>query len=114
MTIGQRITKRRSELNLSVDDLAAKLGKNRATIYRYENNSIKNLPIDIIEPLAKALLTTPAYLVGWDNTPGENEQLLLHQYNELNSDGQMKIMDYLSDLVASGKYVKDDLKRRDE
>ena len=65
MTIGERIKKRRLELGLSVDELAAKLNKNRATIYRYESNDIENLPISVLEPLARVLQTTPAYLMGW-------------------------------------------------
>ena len=40
MTIGERIKKRRTELGLSVDDIAEKLGKGRATVYRYENGDI--------------------------------------------------------------------------
>ena len=40
--------------------------KNRTTIYRYENNDIENLPITILEPLAKILKTTPIELLGWD------------------------------------------------
>ncbi len=66
MTIGERIYKKRMELNLSVDDIAKKLNKNRATIYRYENNEIEKIPINILEPLAKILKTTPAYLMGWE------------------------------------------------
>lgn len=48
---------------MTVDELAEKLGKNRATIYRYEGNEIENMPVSILEPLAKALHVTPAYLV---------------------------------------------------
>lgn len=65
MNIGQRIKNRRLELGLSVDEVAAKIGKNRATVYRYESRDIEDLPISILEPLAKALLTTPSYLMGW-------------------------------------------------
>ena len=61
MTIGQRIKNRRKELHLTADDLAEKLGKDRSTIYRYENGDIGNFPTDILEPLAKILKTTPAY-----------------------------------------------------
>ena len=64
MTIGDRIRARRQELGFSVDELAARLGKNRATVYRYENGAIENLPISVLEPLAKALETTLAYLIG--------------------------------------------------
>lgn len=72
MTIGQKIKELRQQLNMSVDDLATKLGKNRATIYRYERGDIENLPLDVLEPLAKALETTPGYLMGWENAPKES------------------------------------------
>lgn len=65
MTIGERIKERRKQLGLTVDELAERLGKNRATIYRYESNDIEKLPTTVLEPLAKALDVTPAYLMGW-------------------------------------------------
>lgn len=34
MTVGKRIKNRRTELQMSVEELADKLNKNRATIYR--------------------------------------------------------------------------------
>lgn len=67
MTVGKRIKERRQELKMSADELANKLGKNRATIYRYERGDIENLPLDVLDPLAKALNTTPQYLMGWEN-----------------------------------------------
>ncbi len=65
MNIGERIKQRREELGVSVDELAKRLGKHRATIYRYESNEIANLPTSVLEPLAIALDTTPAALMGW-------------------------------------------------
>lgn len=67
MNIGDRIKNRRIELKLSVDEVAERLGKNRATVYRYENNDIENLPTTVLEPLAEILETTPAYLMGWED-----------------------------------------------
>lgn len=64
-TIGSRIRDRRNELGLSADDLAFSLGKNRATIYRYEGDEIENFPISVIGPLAQVLNVSPAYLMGW-------------------------------------------------
>lgn len=69
MTIGNRIRKRRKELGLSVDDVAIELGKNRATVYRYENNDIENMPVTVLGPLANVLQTTPEYLMGWEDDP---------------------------------------------
>ena len=65
MTIGDRIKQRRLEIGLTVDQLASQIGKNRATVYRYECNNIENVPIDTLAPLAEALRTTTAYLMGW-------------------------------------------------
>ena len=39
--------------------------KNRATVYRYEKDDIKDMPITVLEPLARVLETTPADLMGW-------------------------------------------------
>ena len=68
MNIGQRIKERRKLLGLTADALGAKLGKDRSTIYRYEKGDIENLPLDILEPIAAALDTTPQQLMGWDST----------------------------------------------
>lgn len=67
MSIGERIKKRRQELNLSVEDVAKVLNKNRATVYRYESDEIENMPTSVLEPLSKILNTTPAYLMGWED-----------------------------------------------
>ncbi len=66
MNIGYRIKQRRIELGISADDLAKRVGKSRATIYRYENGDIENMPTPALEPLARALQTTPAELMGWE------------------------------------------------
>lgn len=73
MRIGERINQRRLELGYTADALAKLLNKNRATIYRYENGDIENMPIDVLEPLAKALNTTPAYLMGWQEPHQQNK-----------------------------------------
>ncbi|MDR2025358.1 MAG: helix-turn-helix domain-containing protein [Hungatella sp.] len=75
MTIGDRIKKQRIKLDMTADELADELGKSRATIYRYENGDIRNLPTTILEPLAQALRTTPAYLMGWTEDPHDWEQI---------------------------------------
>lgn len=77
MEIGERIKNRRIELGMSVDELAQLLGKNRATIYRYESSEIEKLPTTILEPLAVALQTTPAYLMGWEQPDAHPPNTLL-------------------------------------
>jgi len=74
MNIGQRIKNRRKELKLSVDELASRLGKDRSTIYRYENGDIENLPLDVLAPIANVLDTTPGYLMGWEDITEETKK----------------------------------------
>lgn len=75
MTVGQRIKQRRKELKISADELGKRLGKDRSTVFRYENGSIEKLPIDILEPIAKALQTTPEFLMGWEKVQKKNDVL---------------------------------------
>lgn len=75
MIVGKRIKQRRKELGLSADDLARQLGKDRSTIYRYEKGDIENMPLDILEPIAKVLKTTPQYLMGWEEVQKNNDVL---------------------------------------
>lgn len=64
---GQRIKERRNQLEMSADDVAARLGVSRSTIFRYENGHIEKVPANVLEKLAGILKTTPAYLMGWQD-----------------------------------------------
>jgi transcriptional regulator with XRE-family HTH domain len=63
MTIGKQIRKRRKELKMSVDELARRIGKDRSTVYRYENGEIENMPLELLPPIVEALETTPQELL---------------------------------------------------
>lgn len=67
MTTGQRMKNRRKEIGLSAERVAEILGVSPATIYRYENGDIEKVPGDRLVPIADALKTTPAFLMGWDD-----------------------------------------------
>lgn len=73
MSIGDRIRQRRKALKMSADELGARLGKDRSTIFRYEKGDIENLPLDILEPIAKILQTTPQHLMGWEEVQKNND-----------------------------------------
>lgn len=71
MTTGERMKQRRKEIGLSAERVAEILGVSPATVYRYENGDIDKVPGNRLAPIADALMTTPAYLMGWaDETPG--------------------------------------------
>ena len=64
MDIGEKIKLRRKELNMSADDLAQCVGKDRSTIFRYENGDIDNMSIALLQPIAEALDVSVGYLLG--------------------------------------------------
>lgn len=75
MTIGERIRARRKEIGMSADELGKRLGKDRSTVFRYEKGDIEKVPIDILEPIAEALNTTPQYLMGWEEVQKNNNTI---------------------------------------
>jgi len=66
MTVGDRMRERRLQLKMTQDEVAARAGTIKQTIYKYEQNKITNIPSDKIEAIAAALKTTPSDLMGWD------------------------------------------------
>lgn len=68
MGMPEIIKKRRDELDLTLLDIAKKIGVSEATVQRYESGRIKNIRQDKIVKLASALQLTPAQLLGWEDT----------------------------------------------
>ena len=66
MSIGTRMKERRLQLNKTLEEVGNVVGVSKATIQRYEKGAITNIPSDKIEKIAKALSTTPAFLMGWE------------------------------------------------
>ena len=67
-TLYDRIRSRRTELGLTVEELAHKMGyKDKSSISKIENGKA-DIPQSKIAAFADALETTPAYLMGWDGT----------------------------------------------
>ena len=63
------IAKRRKELNLTLEDVANRVGVSRATVLRWETGEIENLGQNRIASLAAALQVSPEYLLGWNDDP---------------------------------------------
>lgn len=70
MTIGQLIKKIREEYGMSIEELAKRIGKSRATLYRYENDDTTNIPVSILPLLSKTFTVPPSYFLGWSEDTG--------------------------------------------
>lgn len=73
MKMNQRIRAKRQALGLTLEDVSKIVGVTRQTIQKYESGIVSNIPSDKIELLAQALHTTPAYLMGWEESPLEEQ-----------------------------------------
>ena len=78
--LANRLRTKRIENNLSLQDVAEKLGVSKVTISRYETLDITNIPSDKIEGMAKLYNTTPAFLMGWE-TKKEKENINIDTVN---------------------------------
>ncbi len=113
MQTGELIKSRRTALGISADTLAEAIGVNRSTIFRYENGEIENVPLKSIEPIAKALHCTPAYLLGWESqtdeekpAPSEEDRLnqeIMNLFLSLSEEKQKEALSYLRYLAGSSE-----------
>ncbi|OSA88356.1 UNVERIFIED_ORG: hypothetical protein B2H93_18200 [Clostridium botulinum] len=62
--IGNRIKKRRQELNLTLQQVADRVKVNKSTIQRYETGNIKDVKLPVIESIANVLNVDPLWLIG--------------------------------------------------
>ena len=100
--IRERIKARREELDLSYQDLATRTGLSKSTLQRYETGNIKNMPLDKLSVLSKALNVDEVWILGLtESKPGAiketktdiKEVYLLEGFNKLNESGKDKVIE---------------------
>ena len=117
--LGKRIYNLRKAHGLTLEAVGQAVGVGRSTVRKWENGIIANMRRDKIKKLAVALGTTPSYIMGWTDDPNDDglssdfipalsPQLhaLSDALDQLNEEGQEKLLDYAADLVAGGRYKK--------
>ena len=96
MTTGERIRQLRIEHQMTQEELGAKVGVQKAAIYKYENGLVVNLKRSTLEKLAIVLETTPTYLMGLEDdipTAGvvSMQSVWLENLNKLKKNSGMTI-----------------------
>lgn len=74
--MAERIKELRKEKGLTLEQVADIVGVGKSTVRKWETGMIANMKRDKIASLAKALGTTPEYLMGWEEikkSPSEPE-----------------------------------------
>lgn len=107
--LGLRLKQSREAADMSLNDVAKKVGLNKSTILRYENGEMATIKFPMLNALAEALNVHPNYLAGFIDNPqpeergnneptidGEvmssNEQDLIRYYRKMDLRGQATIV----------------------
>lgn len=101
MSVGDRMKKRRKELNISAEEVAKKIGVSRSNVYRYEKGEIEKMPTEILIPLSEILKTTPAYLMGWND-----HQDISVIYNDLDAFRKKKVYSFAEYQLVEQKRIE--------
>ena len=103
--MAQRIKELRKEKKLTLEQVADVVGVGKSTVRKWETGMIANMKRDKIALLAKALGTTPAYLMGWKEaekevSPSEpvlteGEKMMLELFRRIPEDRQAAALELL-------------------
>jgi len=113
----ERLKQRRVDMGLTLQEVADTIGVEKPTVQRYESGKISRIDTLTVEKLATAVRCSPSFLMGWsegarDKPVSESvsmtkpEKRIVEAFRSLNEEGQEKVVDYIDDLVQSGKYIK--------
>lgn len=72
MEMKDKIKALREQYGLTLEDVGRAVGVGKSTVRKWETGDIANMRRDKIAKLAAALHTTPAYLMGWEDTLPDN------------------------------------------
>ena len=109
MKIGERIKFRREELKMSQDELARKLGyRSRSSINKIERDA-SGLPQTKIADIAKALSTTPSYIMGWEEEIKNNPVEMADFHVKILTDSELmdSIKEYYQLSEENKKMIRD-------
>ena len=115
--MAKRIKELRLERGLTLEQVGQVVGVGKSTVRKWETGMIANMKRDKIAKLAKALGTTPAYLMGWkeqpqekENTPSpsiielsEGEKALLELFNRVPEDQQKLVLQMIRAALGNPK-----------
>ena len=110
--MAQRIKQLRQDRGLTLEQVAEVVGVGKSTVRKWETGMIANMRRDKIADLAKALETTPAYLMGWKeeedkkDSPNdlpitEGEKMLLNLFRKIPESDQEMVLQMIQVALGS-------------
>ena len=114
MSFSSRLRQAREQAGLTQQAFADKLGVTKSAIGNYENG-VSSPKWDILVKIFDVLHVEPNFLYqddfsASDSTPScvltPTQTKLLDSFDQLNEEGQTKALEYVEDLVLTGRYKK--------
>lgn len=109
--IGDRIKRARDLRDVTLDDIAKKVGVAKSTIQRYENGKINTIKIPVVESIAIALNVNPSWIVGKSDImelPTQKVPKIIEYYELLNDTGKHEATKRVKELTELSQYTKSD------
>ena len=108
-SMAQRIRALRLERGLTLEQVASVVGVGKSTVRKWETGMIANMKHNKIADLAKALGTTPEYLMGWEeekSSPNElqlseGEKILLDLFKKVPQEQQQLVLQMIRAALGS-------------
>ena len=104
--IGDRVKERRKELGLTQEEVAKKMGyKSQSTIAHIEDGT-NDVTLPKVELLAKALQTTPGFLMGWEQEEEERQRIerIVGLIKRLDNDDFVRLEERINVMLEAEKY----------
>lgn len=106
--MGKRIKDKRTEYNLTMNELAEKLGVQASAVNKWEKGAVENIKRSTIAQMAKLFDCSPAWLMGLDDVRPQVPSFdprhveLIDMFSRLTEEQQEHIFNTMK-LLLSGK-----------
>lgn len=114
LKMGNNIKKFRKEQQMTLKELANKVGLTEATIQKYEAGNIKRVDIVMLAKIADALNVPPEEIPGWktnkrlEPNQGQQEAILIKKYSQLTNENKQTVHSLIESLLENqAKYNSD-------
>lgn len=98
----KRIKALRIQHKYTMEMLAEKINVSKSTIAKWENGYVENMRQESIMKLASVFNVSPTYIMGYDDTYEEREQVFTKLYAQLD-ENQRTLVDNLLETLTSKK-----------
>ena len=101
--MAKRIKDLRLEKGLTLEQVGNLVGVGKSTVRKWETGMIANMKRDKIASLAQALGTTPAYLMGWEETTNNEQNKLISLIEQLTDEETEELSNFVDYLISKRK-----------